>query len=200
MRYSVQEQLKPAGLNGISDEQIRQHWELYKGYVANTNALLEELSTLKPGARAFSELKRRFAFEYDGMALHEYYFGNLRAGSVRDDGSALAAQVTRQFGSLDAWLADFAATGAMRGIGWAVAYHDRVGGLLLNCWVGDHELHHPTGLTPVLVMDVWEHAYMVDRGATGRGDYIQAFLRNVEWGTVERRFAESSAGRIPSRA
>jgi Fe-Mn family superoxide dismutase len=200
MRYSVQEQLKPAGLKGISDEQIQQHWELYKGYVANTNALLEAISALEPGTRAWSELKRRFGFEFDGMVLHEYYFGNLRGGVARDGSSALAAQVTRQFGSVDAWLADLAATGGMRGIGWAIAYHDREAGRLLNCWVGDHESNHPAGLVPILVMDVWEHAYMVDRGATGRADYIQAFLRNVDWGSVERRFAESSAGRIPSRA
>jgi Fe-Mn family superoxide dismutase len=200
MRFSVQEQLKPSGLKDISDEQIRQHWELYKGYVSNLNTLLEELSAAKPGSRTWSELKRRAGFEFDGMALHEYYFGNLKADVARDDKGAFLQQVAKQFGSVDAWQADFTSTGAMRGIGWAIAYHDRTSGAILNWWVSDHEMNHPAGLTPILVMDVWEHAYMVDHGAGGRGDYIKAFMRNVDWKTIEKRFEDSAAGRIPARA
>ncbi len=192
MRFSIQEGLKPSGLRGISPTQIQQHWELYKGYVVNANELFEALAAAKPGAREWSELKRRAAFEFNGVALHELYFGNLAPELTLDPQSALAEQVAQQWGGVSAWLEDLAATGAMRGIGWAMTYHDTGSGALQDWWIGEHDLHHPVGLTPILVMDVWEHAYMVDHGATGRGAYIQAFLRNINWRVVEQRFAASA--------
>ncbi len=94
---------------------------------------------------------------------------------------------------LEGWQEDFAQTGEIRGVGWAILYHDPGTGHLFNWWVGDHELGHPAGFTPILVMDVWEHAYMVDHGAGGRKDYIEAFMENVNWDAVEQRFEESRA-------
>lgn len=199
MSYTVQEVLKPKGLKGISDNQIDQHWGLYKGYVTNVNGLLDDLKKLEPGSRAWSELKRRAGFEFSGMVLHEYYFGNLAAhvGMPRSGGFANAVQ--GQWGSLEAWQNDLAKTGAMRGIGWAILYHDAVTNNLFNWWVNEHEDNHPAGFNPIVVLDVFEHAYMVDHGAGGRGDYIKAFFDNVNWEIVEQRFGESKAGKVVNR-
>ncbi len=191
MTYKVQEQLKPRSLTGISDAQIEQHWQLYEAYVKNTNDLLEELGASEPGSRHWAELKRRLGFEFNGMALHEYYFGNLAADrSLRQKG-ALAEAFAAGWGDLRSWREDFAKTAAMRGIGWVVLYHDPSAGRLFNWWVSDHEINHPAGLTPILVLDVFEHAWMVDYAAGEKNKYVDAFLENIGWETVERRFKDS---------
>lgn len=199
MSYIVQERLRPRKLEGISEDQIEQHWALYKGYVAGVNGLLEELTRLEAGSRAWAELKRRAGFEWSGMVLHELYFGNLAAGKRLREGGALAAALEREWGSLDAWRTDFARTGATRGIGWAFLAHDPAVGRLFNWWVTEHEQGHGVCLNPILVMDVFEHAYMVDRGASGRGAYIEAFLANVDWDVVEQRYGDSIGGLVVRR-
>ncbi len=199
MSYLVQEQLKPQGLKGISADQIQEHWALYRGYVQNVNGLMEELVATEPGARHWAELKRRAGFEFDGMVLHEYYFGNLRAGVTLDRQGPLARALARGWRSVEAWQQDLVKTASMRGIGWAILYHDPLADRLFNWWISEHEVNHPAGLAPLLVLDVFEHAYMVDHGAGGRGSYITAFFENVSWGTVEQRFGDSQARRIPNR-
>jgi superoxide dismutase, Fe-Mn family len=193
MSYSVRDAFKPRGLKGISNEQIDQHWELYKGYVKNTNELIEELGHAERGSRHWSELKRRAAFELDGMVLHEHYFENLKAGTQLRPRGPLAQSFASAWKTVDDWRADFAATGQIRGVGWAIVYFDGSTGQLFNWWVGDHEIGHPGGWAPILVMDVWEHAYMVDHGANGRKEYVEAFMENVNWDVVERRFEEHRA-------
>ena len=204
MAYEVKTALKPSGLSGISEDQIAQHWKLYEGYVAQTNNLRNELETLrkegKGGTPAYADRRRRFGFEYNGMVLHEYYFGNLKAGvSELGAASGLKKAITGQFGSFDAFKEDFVNTGATRSIGWAILYLDPASGALNNHFVQLHEEGNVAGFMPVLVMDVWEHAYMVDFGAGGRGQYIKAFFGNVNWDIVEKRFADGSAGKIPAR-
>ncbi len=158
MSYSAQKHLKPKALSGISDEQIDQHWQLYEAYVKNTNEILEELGEAESGSHPWSELKRRLGFEFNGMVLHEYYFGNLSAGSSLSPQSALREALAERWADIDAWHNDFAKTGAMRGIGWVILYHEPATGSLFNWWISDHEVNHPAGLNPVLVMDVFEHA------------------------------------------
>jgi superoxide dismutase, Fe-Mn family len=191
MTYKVQEHLKPRSLKGISDGQIEQHWHLYEAYVKNTNELLDELRDAEPGSRPWSELKRRLGFEFNGMRLHEYYFGNLAADRSMRRKSALADALATGWGDFAAWREDFAKTAAMRGIGWVVLYHDSSNGRLFNWWVSDHEVNHPAGLSPILVLDVFEHAWMVDYAAGEKDKYVDAFLENVGWDTVEHRFKES---------
>jgi Fe-Mn family superoxide dismutase len=197
--YQVQSHLKPKALVGISDEQIDQHWTLYEGYVKNVNALLEEIERAEPGAATWAELKRRAGFEWNGMALHEYYFGNLAAGGHLSAQSALADELVAAWGNVDAWREQFARTGATRGVGWAILYRDPAARRLFNWWIGDHDLNHPAGCHPILVLDVWEHAWMVDHGAGGRETYIAAFLENVYWEVVEQRHRDSMAGHAPAR-
>jgi len=179
-------------LDGISSGQLEQHYKLYQGYVTNTNTFNEKLAELreagKGGTPEYNEMRRRFGFEYDGMRLHEYYFENMTGnGGAAPTTGKLADLLKENFGSVEAWEKDFRATGAMRGIGWAILYQDPFTGRLQNFWVTDHEFGHPAGFTPILLMDVWEHAYMVDFQATERGKYIDAFFRNIDWKVVESR-------------
>ncbi|MEJ2368620.1 MAG: Fe-Mn family superoxide dismutase [Acidobacteriota bacterium] len=204
MTYEVKVHLKPIGLNGISDDQIAQHWKLYEGYVKQANKLREELEAVrkedKGGTSFYMDRRRRFGFEYNGMVLHEYYFGNLKAGvdePVSD--SKLRVALREEFGSFADWKQDFLKAGATRSIGWAILYMDPATGNLTNHFIQVHEEGHPAGFEPILVMDVWEHAYMVDWGAGGRSDYMQAFFQNVNWRAAEERFEAVRAGRRLSR-
>lgn len=199
MNYKVQEHLKPKALAGISDDQITQHWALYEGYVKNANGLLEATAKAEIGSPAWAETRRRLGFEMNGLVLHEYYFANLASGSKLSPGSDLASDVGAAWGSAGAWREDFAKTGALRGVGWAILYHDPATGALLNCWISSHEQGHPAGFHPILVLDVFEHAFMVDYGASGRAEYITAFLENVNWEVVEQRYKDSKAGRYTAR-
>ena len=204
MAYEVKTHLKPAALKGFSAPQIEQHWKLYEGYVAQSNALKAELEALrkegKGGTPAYADRRRRFGFEFNGMVLHEYYFGNLKPEVAEPgDTSALKKALVEQFGSFDAWKEDFVKAGATRGIGWAVLFMDPATGWLTNNFVQLHEDGNVAGFVPVLVMDVFEHAYMVDWGAGGRGDYMKAFFQNVNWAAAETRFAAAKDGKIPAR-
>lgn len=174
MVYEAKTALRPAGLSGISEDQIAQHWKLYEGYVTQVNNLRKELETLakegKGATPVYADRRRRLGFEYNGMVLHEYYFGNLK-GNVAEPGEAstLKKAIASQFGTLDAFKEDFVNTGASRSIGWAILYLDPATGALNNHFVQLHEDGNVASFVPVLVMDVWEHAYMVDYGAGGRG-------------------------------
>jgi len=191
MSYKPREDLKPRSLTGISDGQIEQHWHLYEAYVKSTNELLDDLGGAEPGSRPWAELKRRLGFEFNGMVLHEYYFGNLATGRPLRRKSALAEAFALGWGDFPSWREDFARTAAMRGIGWVVLYDDPRDGRLFNWWVSDHEVNYPAGLTPILVLDVFEHAWMVDYAAGEKDKYVDAFLENIGWEAVERRFKDS---------
>ena len=178
------------GMKGFSDTLLNNHFDLYQGYVTSTNKLIEALAAMLKESRLntpeYNELKRRMGFEFDGMRLHEYYFGNLGGKKPLDMSGALAAKLAEDFGSYENWEKDFKATGKMRGIGWAVLYQDNISGRLLNQWVNEHETGHLAGCAPILVMDVFEHAYMTDYGLK-RADYIESFFGNINWEVVAGR-------------
>ena len=187
--YKARMELRPKGLDGISEEQVSQHWTLYEGYVKNVNLLNQKLTTFiqrQEFGSEYSELKRRLGFEYNGMILHEHYFSVLRSGE-HEPGGELERMLVDQYGSFESWRREFAAMGKIRGIGWVVLYLDPGHDALSNHWITLHEDGHPAGFIPILVMDVWEHAYMVDWGADGKPDYIAAFFKNVAWRKVEER-------------
>jgi Fe-Mn family superoxide dismutase len=187
-KYKVRLELRPKSLPGISENQITQHWALYEGYVKNANALNERLGILsekKEYGTEFAELKRRLGFEYNGVILHEHYFGILKPGQKPlGDDAELTKQFKKFFGGFASWKEEFLAMGKMRGVGWVILYFDPVNQFLTNHWINVHEDGHPAGFIPLLVMDVWEHSYMVDHGADGRSSYIEAFLENVNWPKV----------------
>lgn len=177
------------GAEGLSDNMLKTHLKLYEGYVANVNKLAELSQKLEAGTPEYSETHRRFGWEWNGMRMHELYFSNLvKGGVVLADSSSLRAQIVERFSLFEAWEKDFRATGAMRGIGWAVLAYDKSDGRLFNVWVNEHDVGHLVGATPLLVMDVFEHAFMADYG-TARADYISAFMKLVNWPEVERRMA-----------
>ncbi len=186
--YTARDYSSLRGLEAITDEQIEVHLKLYNGYVKRTNALLERLAEAPKGESAWQEMKRRLGWEFNGMRLHEYYFDNL-APQGRGDaaGSAFGHAVGGQFGSFDAWKDDFLATAKAPGIGWAICYRDGSGGNLLNCWVTEHECGHPAGCSPILVLDVFEHAFSVYRKPTDRGPYLNDFFANVDWDAASAR-------------
>lgn len=180
------------GLEGISKDQLEVHFKLYQGYVNNTNIVNDKLSAFIAnndfGSPEYAELRRRLGFEFDGMRLHEYYFDNMKAnGGALNPESALYKKLVEQFGSYQQWETDFKKTGGMRGIGWAVLYQDPWSKRLFNFWISDHEFGHPAGFQPILVMDVWEHAYTVDYKATERPNYIDAFFKNINWDVANSR-------------
>lgn len=178
-------------LSGLSAKQIEVHLKLYAGYVKNVNAIQEKVAELKKdsavNAIALSEITRRFPFEFNGMRLHELYFEQL-GGDGAMAGGALADALAAQYGSTEAWMAEFKAVGMMRGIGWALLVYDAKGKMFHNIWVSDHELGQLGDLRIILAMDVWEHAFMVDYVPAQRADYITAFFTNLHWVICDHRF------------
>ena len=193
---------KLSGLNGISDQTLEMHFKLYEGYVKETNNLQEKISAILKDGKvdqeempAYSELKRRLGFEYNGMVLHEYYFGSLKKDGGGDPkrSSAFVKATEESFGGYDIWKTDFTGIGKMRGVGWAICYQDPATGHLSNHWITLHEIGNVAGYTPVLVMDVWEHAFLLDYKPAERPKYIEAFFSNIDWNVVEHRTQTPSA-------
>ena len=190
MTYNAKDYNRLMGMEGFSDTLLKNHFTLYQGYVTNTNKLSDALSQLlkdgKTGTPEYAELKRRFGWEFNGMRLHEYYFENLGGkGGINKTGK-LYKKLVESFGSHEAWEKDFKATGSMRGIGWAVLYQDIISGNFINFWINEHDVGHPSGGMPILIMDVFEHAFMIDYGLK-RADYIESFFKNIHWEEVEKR-------------
>ena len=189
--YKTMDFKRLLGTPGFSDNLLNIHFGLYEGYVKNTNALLERLETLvkegKTGPGEFAELKRRFGWEYNGMRLHELYFENInKDGAKPEEKSKISKLLTKSFGSLENWRKDFVATGALRGIGWAILAYDKQADMLFNVWINEHDVGHLAGAVPLLVMDVFEHAFVFDYGMK-RADYIEAFMKVVDWKKVGER-------------
>ena len=194
-------QFKLSGLQGISDETLKMHFALYEGYVKNTNLLMEQIAEITHKKKAlgldpaYAELTRHLGFEFGGMVLHEYYFGNLTQNGDgnpgRDSDFRRAAEAS--FGRYDIWKADFIGIGQMRGVGWAICYQDPTNGRLSNHWITLHETGNVAGFIPVLVMDVWEHPFILDYKPADRPKYIEAFFSNIDWNAVERRLQRQRA-------
>lgn len=185
------------GTPGFSDQLLKNHFTLYQGYVTNTNKLIEELDAMtkegKVGTPAYAELKRRFGWEFNGMRLHELYFENMTKEKVDfPEGSPLFKKILQDFGSFETWEKDFKATGAMRGIGWAALYYDPVANKLFNTWINEHDVGHLSTCSIILIMDVFEHAYMIDYGLK-RADYIEAFFKAIDWKVVLNRYEKVKA-------
>ena len=192
-------QFNLSGLKGISDETLKMHFGLYEGYVKNTNLLMEQISemTRKKQASgqdpAYAELTRRLGFEFGGMVLHEYYFENLTPKGKGSPSADFKQVLDKCFDGFDNWKSAFAAVGEMRGVGWAILYQDPVTEQLSNHWIALHQDGVPSGFKPILVMDVWEHAFLLDYKPAERPKYIEAFFSNVDWDAVHRRLTAAAA-------
>lgn len=190
MTYAAKDYNRLLGMEGFSDTLLKNHFTLYQGYVTNTNKLIDTLSQLlkegKTGTPEYAELKRRLGWEFNGMRLHEYYFENLGGKGEINKTGKLYQKLVESFGSFEAWEKDFKATGTMRGIGWTILYQDISSGRFINFWINEHDVGHPSGGMPILIMDVFEHAFMIDYGLK-RADYVESFFKNIQWEEVEKR-------------
>jgi superoxide dismutase, Fe-Mn family len=185
-----------SGLTGISDKTLEMHFGLYEGYVSETNQLTERLAEMTSAGEAaknpvYVELTRHLGFEYGGMILHEYYFDNLSPKGKGKPSRELTQAIDRSFGDFETWRTDFTAIGGMRGVGWAVLFRDPNTGQLSNHWITLHEQGVPAGFAPVLVMDAWEHAFLLDYKPSERAKYIEAFFENIDWTEVGERLTRT---------
>jgi Fe-Mn family superoxide dismutase len=166
---------------------------LYEGYVKNTNLLNERLAELRAQGKnagldpAFAELVRRFGWEFDGMRLHEYYFDNLTSNPTALKSGKLYDALGEAYGGFEAWKKDFLAVGGMRGIGWVIAYLDPTNEQITNTWIGEHEIGNLAGCSPIVVMDVWEHAWIRDYKPAEKSKYLESFVANIDWQACESR-------------
>jgi Fe-Mn family superoxide dismutase len=184
-------------IKGISKKQIETHLKLYEGYVQHTNTIITKLAEWQKDTEKnnylIAELRRRFAFEFDGMRNHEYYFSALTGGPHKLlEGSDLGKVLVAQFGSLEIWRNEFKHVASSRGSGWALLYFDPTVRQFITAWVDEHHLGHLTSLPIIVALDCWEHAYMVDHIPNERGIYIDAYLDALNWETVNRWFSEAN--------
>lgn len=180
-------------LSGISEKQLEIHLKLYEGYVKHVNLITEKVTELGGDADSNSyiinELRRRLGFEWDGMRLHEYYFHSLENGSrALDMTSVLGKKIEVQYGSFENWQNECIKVCGTRGIGWTILYYDSSTDSLIMKWVDEHSLGHLAGLQIVLVVDVWEHAFMVDYTPAQKLDYVRSYLGNINWQIVAKDF------------
>ncbi len=173
-------------LNGISRVSVEAHYRLYQGYVAKRNEILGRLQQVDAGAanQVYSELralKVDLSFALGGIKNHEVYFEHL-GGDGGDPSGAIGSLIVRDFGSADAWRADLKATG-LAARGWAWTAYDWDERRLFN-FLGDAQNTFPVwNATPLVALDVYEHAYFLDY-QTDRASYIDAFFENLDWGVV----------------
>lgn len=195
-----------SGLQGISDKTLELHFGLYEGYVKNTNLLNEQIAAKIEAGQAsatdlaFAELNRRLAFEYNGMRLHELYFDNLSTTRA-EPASAVKDALASAYGEFETWKNDFIAVGGMRGVGWAIAYQDPTNGKITNHWIELHQNGNLATFVPIVVMDVWEHAFMLDYKPAERGNYIDAFFANLNWPMIAERLGHAkqfAQGTVPT--
>jgi Fe-Mn family superoxide dismutase len=185
------DELKPKGLKGISDQQLEYHFEThYKGYVNKLNEIWEKLAMVDrtKANQNFSDyraLKVEETFNYMGVVLHELYFENLKDGMNTKASSKLVEMIEKNFGSWDKWKEDFRACGIAHR-GWAVLVCYLSKRKLINNGLDAHNMYGLLNSIPILVMDVYEHAYYTDQGPK-RGPYIDSFFENVNWSVVSKR-------------
>lgn len=180
-------------LTGISEKNIEEHLKLYSGYVKHANLVLEKIKELKQDAEknayALGEVTRRFGFEFNGTRNHEVYFRSLERGSTTlSVNSSLQKAIEAQWGSVDAWLAEFKAVALTRGIGWAMLYVDPASRHLLNAWIDEQHLGQLQNCALILGLDMWEHSYVADYQPSGKKQYVEDFFANLNWEVVEKNF------------
>lgn len=178
---------------GISQKAIEEHLKLYAGYVKHANLILAQLNTPHDGSAestyARNEMRRRFAFEFDGIRNHEYFFEQFEGGATElAADSNLANKITETWGSFDNWKNEFTATALTRGIGWAILYQDINTNQLINAWIDEQHIGHLTGLNVIVAFDIWEHAFLFDYVPAQKKEYIESLFSSLNWKVAEQRY------------
>jgi superoxide dismutase, Fe-Mn family len=184
-------------LKGLSAKNIEEHLKLYAGYVKNANLIIDKIEEYKKdrekNAYAISELERRFSFEFNGMRNHEYFFTSFVNGPrPLPEGSLFKAELEKNGMDFDRWLMDFKTLALTRGIGWAVMYYDKQTSQFVHAWVDEQHIGQLNGLSWILGIDMWEHAYLFDYIPADKKKYIEAFFDNLNWEVVEENFKRNS--------
>ena len=186
----------PKGVPGLSEKLLTSHHDNnYAGAVKRLGAIRADFAKLDLASApvfAIDGLKREELMAWNSMVLHEIYFAGLAAPAAPS--AALAQALERDFGSHDRWAAEFAAMGKALGggSGWVTLAFSRHDGRLVNSWASDHTQTLADG-APLLVLDMYEHAYAMDYGAKAAA-YVDAFMKAMTWAEANRRFASASRG------
>jgi len=191
--YRGANQIKPlpfeaSKLKGISEKLITSHHQNnYGGAVKRLNQIQQQIGGLPKDAAPYQmgSLKREELIATNSMILHEFYFGNL-GGDGKVSGT-IVDLIKARYGTVEAWEHDFRLTGMSLGggSGWVMLFYSPHEGSVHNYWAWDHT-NSLAGGVPLLVMDMYEHAYQMDYGANARG-YIDAFFQNINWDVVNHR-------------
>jgi len=186
----------PASIPGLSAKLLTSHHDNnYAGAVKRLGAIRTDWTKLDPASAPGFEingLKREELIAWNSMILHELYFAGL--GAPGRPSGPLAAAIERDFGSHDRWAAEFAGMGKALGggSGWVLLTWSGRDNMLVNQWAADHTMTLADA-TPLLALDMYEHAYAMDYGAKA-GAYVDAFMKVIRWDEAARRFGRASAG------
>ena len=179
-------------LKGISQKNIKEHLELYSGYVKFTNEIVSRIHAMPKNEKSAYELtllQRRFAYEHDGMKNHEIFFEQFEDGPAGcTNGGSFLKQVWKDFESFDAFLSCLKSIAMTRGVGWTMLYYCQDSGHLFPQWVDEHHIGLLSGPKLICALDMWEHAFVYDYATSEKKKYVEAFFENLNWTTVERRF------------
>ncbi len=187
----IEQKFNISPLEGISEKTITEHLKLYSGYVKHANLILEKMKSMNPETDqyAMAEMQRRFAFEFDGMRNHEFYFSQFEGDkSTPDVLETLRPAIENTWGSFETWFQSFNTLAMTRGVGWAILYFDKKTNTLLQTWIEEQHIGHLTGVDIILALDMWEHSYMLDYVPSEKKKYIDSFFKNLNWGVLEKRF------------
>lgn len=192
--FTIKEFVIPQ-LKGISKNTIDEHLKLYAGYVKNANLIQDHISELSVESEKYAyelgELQRRFAFEFDGMRNHEYYFSAF-VGAPKEIGDGeLKNKIIEDFGSFELFINKFKAIALTRGIGWAMLFYDKQNNCLLTQWVDEQHLGHLTDCGIILALDMWEHSFVADYQPSGKKQYVEDFFSNLNWGVIEDNYLKA---------
>jgi len=180
-------------LEGISKATMDNHLGLYQGYVKHVNLIHDKITAfshdIENNAYAIAEMQRRLGFEFCGMRNHEYYFSQFEGGFKTLPEGKFKDKIEYQWGSFEAWLAIFTQVAKVRGVGWAMLYHDSHTDQLIQTWVDEQHIGQLVDVDIVLALDMWEHSYLKDYASADKGKYVDAVFKNINWEVVAGRLA-----------
>jgi Fe-Mn family superoxide dismutase len=177
-------------LPGLSDAQLSAHFKLYEGYVKKINEIEEKLLTVDKSLAnysfgEYSELKRREAVAFNGTYLHEMYFENMN-GTPSEASAALKAAIEGSFGTMADWEKDMrAAAGSTPG--WVLLTFNKMDKKLHHYIMFEHHMNYPVHQVPLMALDCWEHAFMIDYGID-KASYLNTFVKAIDWNVLSERF------------
>ena len=181
-------------VKGLDDNLMKTHFKLYDGLVGATNGALKYIRSQNVSDMVkYSAIQKEFSLFFNGMRLHELYFGVMCGEDMDKMDPNLAKDINNYFGSFNKWKNNFIKTGMIPGVGFSVLCRDKTNGLLFNTWINEFNIGEIIGTDPLLVMDMWEHAYISEFGLDLE-KYCNTFLNNVNWSVVSNMYNDSVNG------